>query len=109
VTKRSPSTSWSSANGRTQPAGRRRCLFSVGRDRPSTVPGLLPLPISSLKSRVSCIRQPGQPQPGTPARCFDQFRYAFADAVSEDEGKQLYETYVVPTPGKPLFQAATAN
>jgi non-heme chloroperoxidase len=40
---------------------------------------------------------------------YDQFRYAFANAVSEDEAKQLYETYSVPTAGKPQFQAATAN
>jgi non-heme chloroperoxidase len=36
-------------------------------------------------------------------------RFAFANAVREDDAKQLYETYAVPTSGKPLFQAATAN
>ena len=40
---------------------------------------------------------------------FDQFRYAFANAVSEDEAKELYATYAVPAAGVPLFQAATAN
>src|SRR5204862_1438786 len=40
---------------------------------------------------------------------YDQFRYGFANAVSEDEAKQLYQTYSVPGPGKPLFQAASAN
>src|SRR5207253_8000446 len=34
---------------------------------------------------------------------------AFANAVAEDEATQLYETYAVPAPGKPLFQAAAAN
>jgi non-heme chloroperoxidase len=29
--------------------------------------------------------------------------------VSEDEAKQLYETFAVPTSGEPLFQAAAAN
>src|SRR6266545_1056522 len=43
------------------------------------------------------------------ALTYEQFRYSFANAVSEEEAKQLYETYSVPTPGKPLFQAATAN
>jgi non-heme chloroperoxidase len=37
---------------------------------------------------------------------YDQFHYGFANAVGEEEAKQLYETYAVPTPGKPLFQAA---
>ena len=40
---------------------------------------------------------------------FEQFRYAFANAVTEDEAKQLYDTYAVPASGAPLFQAATAN
>jgi pimeloyl-ACP methyl ester carboxylesterase len=40
---------------------------------------------------------------------FDQFRYAFANAVSEAEAMELYETFAVPASGKPLFQAAAAN
>ena len=40
---------------------------------------------------------------------YDQFRYAFANAVGEDEAKELYETYSVPGSGVPIFQAASAN
>ena len=40
---------------------------------------------------------------------YDQFRYAFANAVAEDEAKELYETYSVPGSGSPIFQAAAAN
>jgi pimeloyl-ACP methyl ester carboxylesterase len=29
--------------------------------------------------------------------------------VNEEEAKELYEAYAVPTPGAPLFQAAAAN
>jgi non-heme chloroperoxidase len=36
-------------------------------------------------------------------------RYGFANAVSEDEARQLYEDFAVPAAGKPLFQAAAAN
>jgi hypothetical protein len=86
VTKRSPSTSWSSANGRTQPAGRLWCLFSVGRDRRSTVPGLLPLPISSLKSGFPVLGNPANRNRAVPLNCFGQFLYAFANAVSETRG-----------------------
>jgi hypothetical protein len=35
--------------------------------------------------------------------------FGFANAVDEEEAKELYETFAVPTPGKPLFQAAAAN
>jgi len=40
---------------------------------------------------------------------YEQFRYGFANAVSEDEAKQLYETYAVPASGAPLFQVALEN
>jgi non-heme chloroperoxidase len=40
---------------------------------------------------------------------YEQFRFAFANAVSKDEAKKLYETFAVPASGKPLFQAASAN
>jgi pimeloyl-ACP methyl ester carboxylesterase len=40
---------------------------------------------------------------------FEQFRFAFANAVTEEEGRELYATFAVPASGAPLFQAATAN
>jgi hypothetical protein len=40
---------------------------------------------------------------------YDQFRFAFANAVSEEEARELYDTFVVPASGVPLFQAAAAN
>lgn len=40
---------------------------------------------------------------------FNQFRYGWANAVSAEVAKQLYETFHVAGPGAPLFQAATAN
>jgi non-heme chloroperoxidase len=40
---------------------------------------------------------------------FDQFRYGWANALDEGESRQLYEAFMVPAPGAPLFQAATAN
>lgn len=40
---------------------------------------------------------------------YEQFRYAFANAVSEEEARELYATFAVPGSGAPIFQAATAN
>jgi pimeloyl-ACP methyl ester carboxylesterase len=40
---------------------------------------------------------------------FQQFRFAFANAVSQEEARELYETFAVPASGAPLFQAASAN
>jgi non-heme chloroperoxidase len=75
---------------------------------PAPFRGVLPLPISSLRSASPALRNPNNRHRAVPLT-FDQFHYAFANAVSEDEAKRLYERFCVPAPGKPLFQAAAAN
>jgi pimeloyl-ACP methyl ester carboxylesterase len=54
------------------------------------------------------LGNPANRNPAVPLT-YDRFRYGFANAVTEDEAKELYESYAVPAPGRPLFQAATAN
>ena len=88
-------------------AGRGLAAASVAID-PAPFRGVLPLPISSLKSAFPVLGNPANRNRAVPLT-YEQFRFGFANAVSEDEAKQLYETYSVPTSGKPLFQAATAN
>jgi non-heme chloroperoxidase len=75
---------------------------------PAPFRGVLPLPLSALRSSSPVLANPANRNRAVPLS-YDQFRYAFANAVSEDEAKELYETYAVPAPGAPLFQAATAN
>jgi pimeloyl-ACP methyl ester carboxylesterase len=36
----------------------------------------------------------------------DEFHYAFTNAMTEDESRNVYERYAAPGPGRPLFQAA---
>jgi pimeloyl-ACP methyl ester carboxylesterase len=88
-------------------AGRGLAAVSVAID-PAQFRGVLPLPISALKSAFPVLGNPANRNRAIPLT-YDQFRYAFANAVSEEEAKQLHETYAVPTAGKPLFQAAAAN
>ena len=88
-------------------AGRGLSAVSVAID-PAPFRGVLPLPISSLKSAFPVLGNPANRNRAVPLT-YDQFRYGFANAVSEEEAKELYETYAVPAPGTPLFQAATAN
>jgi non-heme chloroperoxidase len=88
-------------------AGRGLAAVSVAID-PAPFRGVLPLPISSLKSAFPVLGNPANRNRAVPLT-YEQFRYGFANAVSEDEARQLYETYSVPTSGIPLFQAATAN
>jgi non-heme chloroperoxidase len=68
--------------------------------------GVLPLPISALRSSAPVLRNPRNHGRAVPLT-YDQFRYAFANAVTEDEAHELYNTYAVPAAGLPLFQAAT--
>jgi alpha-beta hydrolase superfamily lysophospholipase len=46
---------------------------------------------------------------GTVALTLPQFTYGFANNRSPEEAKELYEKYAMPSPGRPLFQALTAN
>jgi len=88
-------------------AGRGLAEVSVAID-PAPFRGVLPLPLSSLKSSFPVLGNPRNRHKAVPLS-FDQFRYAFANAVSEDEAHELYDTYAVPASGVPLFQAAAAN
>ncbi|MES1170851.1 MAG: alpha/beta hydrolase, partial [Actinomycetota bacterium] len=75
---------------------------------PAPFKGVLPLPASALKASSPVLSNPAN-RKKTVTLTFDQFRYGFANAVSEDEAKQLYDAFAVPAAGAPLFQAATAN
>ncbi|TMC80912.1 MAG: alpha/beta hydrolase [Chloroflexi bacterium] len=88
-------------------AGRGLAAVSVAID-PAPFRGVLPLPISALKASSPVLSNPANRSKAIPLT-YDQFRFAFANAVSEDEAKQLYEEFAVPASGAPLFQAATAN
>jgi pimeloyl-ACP methyl ester carboxylesterase len=88
-------------------AGRGLSAATVAND-PAPFRGVLPLPISALKSAFPVLSNPLNRNRAVPLT-YDQFRFAFANAVSDDEAHQLYETFAVPASGAPLFQAATAN
>ena len=88
-------------------AGRGLASATVAID-PAPFRGVLPLPISSLKSAWPVLGNPANRNRAVPLT-FEQFRFAFANAVSEEEAKELFERFAVPASGTPLFQAAAAN
>jgi len=88
-------------------AGRGLAAGTVTID-PAPSQGVLPLPYSSLKGAFPVLGNPFN-YGRTVTLTFDQFRFGFANAVSEEEARSLYETFHTPAPGRPLFQAATAN
>jgi pimeloyl-ACP methyl ester carboxylesterase len=75
---------------------------------PAQIKGVLPLPLAQLRS--------GFPALGNPANLHRavsltsaQFRYGFGNAVDEAESDALFEQWTIPSPARPLFQAAAAN
>jgi non-heme chloroperoxidase len=88
-------------------AGRGLSSVTVAID-PAPFRGVLPLPLSALKSAWPVLGNPANRNRAIPLT-FDQFRFGFANAVSEQEAHTLYENFAVPASGTPLFQSATAN
>jgi non-heme chloroperoxidase len=88
-------------------AGRGAAAGTVSID-PAPSRGVLPLPFSTLKASFPVLGNPANRKKAV-LLTFDQFRYGFANAVSEEEAHRLYDEFHVPAPGRPLFQAATAN
>jgi non-heme chloroperoxidase len=88
-------------------AGRGLSAVSVAVD-PAPFRGVLPLPISALRAAAPVLGNPANHHRAVPLT-YEQFRYAFANAVSEEEAHDLYQTFAVPGSGAPIFQAGTAN
>ena len=75
---------------------------------PAPIKGVLNLPPSALRVASIALRNPGNRKRAvslTP----EQFRYGFGNAISEAESDELFERWAIPSPGKPLFEAASAN
>jgi pimeloyl-ACP methyl ester carboxylesterase len=74
----------------------------------AAVKGVLPLPLSTLRSAWPVLRNPANASKavGLSRR---QFRYAFANTLSEEGASAAYDRYHVPGPARVLFQGAFAN
>jgi pimeloyl-ACP methyl ester carboxylesterase len=75
---------------------------------PGPFRGVLPLPLSTLKSAWPVLGNPLN-RGRAVTLTLDQFKYGWANALSDEEAKQLYDTYHVATPGVALMQMALAN
>jgi non-heme chloroperoxidase len=88
-------------------AGQGLAEVSVAID-PAPFRGVLALPLSALRAASPVLANPLNRKRAV-TLSYAQFRYAFANAVSEPEARSLYETFAVAASGAPLFQAAFAN
>ena len=87
--------------------GRGLADAAIGIDA-APIKGVLTLPVSSLKVASIALRSPAN-RKGTVALTPEQFRFGFTNTRTDAESADLYERAAMPSPGRPLFQAATAN
>ena len=88
-------------------AGRGLSAATVAID-PGPFRGVLPLPLSALKSAAPVLQNPLNKGRAV-TLTLDQFKYGWANALTDEEAKQLYEPYHVAAPGVALMQMANAN
>lgn len=85
----------------------RRVAAAVAID-PAPIKGVRALPAAQLRSAFPVLRNPfnrGRAK-GLTRR---QFRYGFGNTLSGNDSDALWEQWAIPSPGKPLFEAAVAN
>lgn len=75
---------------------------------PAQIKGVLPLPLAQLRSGFPALGNPANLHRAVSLTA-PQFRYGFGNALSEEESDALYEKWTIPSPARPLFQAAAAN
>ena len=75
---------------------------------PGPFRGVLPLPVSALRSAAPVLTNPRNRSRAV-TLTLDQFKYGWANALSDDEAKELYDSYHVAAPGVALMQMANAN
>ncbi len=75
---------------------------------PGPFRGVLPLPVSALRSAGPVLANPLN-RGRAVTLTLEQFKYGWANALSDEEARELYETYHVAAPGVALMQMANAN
>lgn len=75
---------------------------------PTQIKGVKPLPFAQLRSGFPALGKPGNKK-GAVALTAKQFRYALGNAIDEAQSDRLFNAYAIPSPGRPIFEAAFAN
>jgi pimeloyl-ACP methyl ester carboxylesterase len=88
-------------------AGRGLSAATVAID-PGVFRGVLPLPASTLKSAGPFLVNP-RTRGRAITLTFDQFKYSWANALDEQEARELYDGYHVAASGASLMQMGNAN
>ncbi len=75
---------------------------------PAQIKGVLPLPFRQLRASFPVLANPANLHRPF-ALTEEQFKYGFANRLSDEEAKELYDRWTVPSTVRPIFQAAAAN
>jgi len=75
---------------------------------PAQIKGVLPLPLAQLRSGLPALGNPANLHKAVSLTA-KEFRFGFGNALTPEESDELHEKWTIPSPAKPLFQAAVAN
>jgi pimeloyl-ACP methyl ester carboxylesterase len=75
---------------------------------PAQIKGVLPLPLAQLRAGLPGLGNPANLHKSV-ALTQKEFRFGFGNAVTEEESNRLFDEWTIPSPARPLFQAAAAN
>lgn len=75
---------------------------------PGQIKGVKPVPIAQIRSGLPVLSKPGNKKRAV-SLTRKQFRFAFGNAIPQSESDELFERWTIPGPGRPLFEASSAN
>ena len=75
---------------------------------PAQIKGVLPLPLAQLRAGLPALGNPTNLHKAV-ALTQKEFRFGFGNALTEEESNELFEKWTIPSPARPLLQAAAAN
>jgi pimeloyl-ACP methyl ester carboxylesterase len=77
-------------------------------DRRRADQGSAPAADLGAEGRVRALKNPGNIDAAV-SLTEKQLRYGFGNGISEDKSEELFDKWAIPSPGRRLFQAASAN
>jgi pimeloyl-ACP methyl ester carboxylesterase len=86
----------------------RSCGAAIVAISTNPVRGIPELPLSTIKSVWPVLSNLANRHRAVPFT-FEQFHEAFANTLSDEEARAVYERYHIPAPGGIVFSGATAN
>jgi pimeloyl-ACP methyl ester carboxylesterase len=75
---------------------------------PAQIKGVLPLPLAQLRAGLPALGNPANLHKAV-SLTSKEFRFGFGNALSSEESDTLFERWTIPSPARPLFEAAVAN